>query len=215
MGFFTNTINWLSEGYTNLVSGLSPEYFNLLNVFIFAILIALYSMFTWRFYRYLSKKDLINLNLQQYNKTNHPFWTKIVASLLYLLEYIVILPVLIFFWFAVLALIILILSENLAAIQIITLSAAMVAAIRMLSYYEEDLSKDLAKIFPFTFLAIFIINPGFFSLERVLSNLAEIPSFLSSIVLFLVLIIVVEIVLRFSEVVIDLFKSEKENKIED
>lgn len=207
MGFFSEFVGGLSSGYHELTQSLPVEYSSLLNVFIFAILIALYSLFTWKFYRSLSKKDLLNLNLAQYNRTIHPFTNKFFAIILYLIEYIVILPFLIFFWFAVLSFIILILSEELMASQVIIVSAAMVGAIRILSYYEEDLSKDLAKIFPFTILAIFIVSPSFFSLERIISNLIEIPLFFKSIILFLALIIIIEIILRVIDMIINLFRS--------
>ena len=214
MGFFSEFAKGLSIGYSEITGTFSSEFTSLINVFIFAILIALYSVFTWKFYRYISKKDLIGLNLQQYNRTTHPFFNKLVAALFYLIEYLIILPFLIFFWFAILALIILVLSEELTASQVIIISAAIVGAIRMLAYYEEDLSKDLAKIFPFTILVIFIINPSFFSLDRVLENLRAIPTFLGNIVLFLVLIVGVELILRVIDLILNLFKSEEEAEIE-
>ena len=213
MGFFTEIVQGFSTGYGEISNSVPVEYSQLFNVFIFAILISIYSVFTWKFYRYLSKKDLIGLNLQKYNKTRYPFLSKFFAGILYLVEYVIILPFLIFFWFAVLAFIILVLSEELAAIQVVVVSAAIVASIRMLSYYQEDLSKDLAKMFPFTVLAIFILNPSFFSLQRVLTNLTQIQGFFRSIILFLVLIIVVELLLRVIDLVINLFR--KDDELED
>ena len=152
------------QGYSELFGMLSGEYFALVNVFIFAVLISLYAVFTWKFYRLLSKKDIISLNLSKYNGLEHPFLKKVAETALYMIEYVIIMPALIFFWFGVLALIILVLSESLEIGQVIIVSAAMVAAIRILAYYEEDLSKDMAKMFPFTILAIFILSPEFFSL---------------------------------------------------
>ena len=194
-------------GYRELTSGLSFEHSSLLNVFIFALVIALYSVFTFKFYKSLSKKDLIDLNLGQYNRTNHPFANKLFATILYLLEYIIILPFLIFFWFAILAIIILVLSNELIVSQVIIVSAAVVSAVRILSYYDENLSQDLAKIFPFTILAIFLINPSFFSIQRIASNIPEIPGLVGSVVLFLILIIAIELILRFLDLMANLFRS--------
>jgi len=210
MAFFSEFLQGLITGYKDLTLDLPLEYSSLVNVFIFAILISFYSIFTWKFYRFLSKKDLISLNLRQYNRTTHPFLNKFFATILYLIEYIVILPFLIFFWFAVLSLIILALSEELAANQIIIISAAIVASIRILAYYTEDLSRDLAKIFPFTILVIFTLSPGFFSLERIISNLATIPQFLTSILYFLILIVVIELVLRIIDSFLSLIRSNDE-----
>jgi len=216
MAFFSEFLQGLITGYKDLTVDLPLEYSSLVNVLIFAILISFYSIFTWKFYRFLSKKDLISLNLKQYNRSTHPFLNKFFATILYLIEYVVILPFLIFFWFAVLSLIILALSEELAANQIIIISAAIVASIRILSYYTEDLSRDLAKIFPFTILVIFTLSPGFFSLERIISNLATIPQFLTSILYFLILIVVIELVLRIIDSFLSLIRSndEEEEKVQ-
>jgi hypothetical protein len=113
-----------------------------------------------------------------------------------MIEYIIIMPALIFFWFSILALIILILSENLGIGQVLMVSAAMVATIRILSYYEEDLSRDIAKIFPFTILAIFILNPRLFSIGRKTTNLALVPDLFVKIIYFLILIVAIELLLR-------------------
>jgi hypothetical protein len=207
-------IGAIVNAYNSLLAGIPSQYSDLVVVFVFALLIVIYSIFTWKFYRFLSKKDLISLNLIKYNHLKHPFLNKLWAIILYLIEYIIILPFLIFFWFGVLALLILVLSENLAINQVIIVSAAMVAAIRMLSYYEEDLSRDLAKMFPFTILAIFILNPNFFSLERILTNLVKIPEFVGSILFFLILIVVIEVILRIIDVIRNAFTSGREGKQE-
>ena len=196
MGGIADFLSGFVDGYSDLFTVLPEEYFSLVNVFIFAVLISLYAVFTWKFYRLLSKKDILSLNLSQYNNVGHPLLKKLVAISLYLIEYIIIMPALIFFWFGILALIILLLSQSLEIGQVIIVSAAMVAAIRILAYYEEDLSKDMAKMFPFTILAIFILSPEFFSLERVANNLTLIPELFTKIMYFLVLIVAIEFLLR-------------------
>ena len=87
----------------------------------------------------------------------------------------------------------------------------MIGAIRMLSYYNEELSVDVAKVFPLTLLIIFIISPGFFSLERVFNNLAGVPELLGSIVSFGMLIIGIELVLRVLDLISLGIKSKKKN----
>ena len=210
MGLIQEFINGISIGYQDLTGSLSFTYSSLINIIIFAILLSIYSIFTWKFYRFISKKDLIELNLSKYNRSNHPWIAKIFAAILYLIEYIIILPFLIFFWFAILSLLILILSEELVINQVVVITASIVITIRILSYYAEDLSRDLAKIFPFTIMVIFILSPGFFSLERIGANLLEIPQLLGSILYFLILIVAVELFLRVIDLMINLASSDKE-----
>ncbi len=210
MGGISDFFEGFVKGYSELFLTLPEEYFALVNVFIFAVLIALYAVFTWKFYRLLSKKDILSLNLSQYNRLEHPLLKKLLETSLYLIEYVIIMPALIFFWFGILALIILVLSESLDIGQVIIVSAAMVAAIRILAYYEEDLSKDMAKMFPFTILAIFILSPEFFSLERVVDNLTLIPELFVKVMYFLVLIVAIEFILRILDLGIRFAFSRKE-----
>jgi hypothetical protein len=198
-------------GYSEITGSLSPDLSPVINVFIFAILISLYCVFTWKFYNFLSKKDLIELNLNQYNKTLHPVLNKLVAVFFYVMEYMIILPFIIFFWFAILALLIMVLSEELSIKVVIMISAAIVASIRILAYYEVNLSKDLAKIFPFTALTIFLLTPGFFNLQRIFSNFEEIPSLLGNIVYFIIFIIAIEFILRMVDLFMSFWRSEEED----
>jgi hypothetical protein len=196
--------------YKDILSSIPPHISDVVNASILLILIILYSIFTWKFYRSLSKKDIIKLNLSKYNTLKHPFFYKLVAAMFYFVEYIILMPVLIFFWFAILSLVILVLSNELVINQVLMVSAAMVAGVRILSYYEEDLSKDLAKMFPFTMLAIFILNPSFFSVDRVVSNIGEIGNLMTSIFYFLILIISLEILLRIIDLIIGVSIKGKE-----
>ena len=96
------------------------------------------------------------------------------------------------------------------------ISATVIAAIRMASYYKENLSQEIAKILPFTLLAISVLNPSFFLetqyLGRVINQLIQIPSFFSNIAYYLIFIIILEIILRLFEFVFSLFKLEKAPK---
>ena len=81
----------------------------------------------------------------------------------------------------------------------------------MTSYYSYDLSKDLAKLLPFTLLAISMINPNFFDTQRIFTQLNEIPLFLDNLLFYLIFIIGLEILLRFFDFIISLFTSEEED----
>ena len=86
------------------------------------------------------------------------------------------------------------------------MSAGIIAAIRMTSYYNEGLSRDLAKLFPFTLLAISLLNANFFSIERILSRFQDIPTFFGEIFIYLIFIILLEIILRVVDFLFSLFK---------
>ena len=189
----------LLEIYTLFISALPPFHQQAVNFFLIVILVVIYSIFIWKFYRFIAKKNIIELNLSQYSKSEHAFVSKLFATILYVIEYILILPFLIFFWFAIFTLFLIFLTEGLEISAIVIVSATIIAAIRMVSYYSNDLAKDIAKMLPFTLLAIAITKPNFFNIERVLSHLSELPTFFSAIAIYLIFIIALEIILRIFE----------------
>ena len=78
------------------------EEFSIINLLIFSVLIAVYAVFIWKFYKFLAKKNIIFLNLNQYNKTERPLLNKLLHSILFLAEYLIVLPVIVLIWFIIL-----------------------------------------------------------------------------------------------------------------
>ena len=204
------------EGYINEVLDtiqrfIPPQYLPLLAAFFAAILIALYSILTWKFYKFIARQDILSLNLSRYNQSEHPILSKLFAMILYLIEYIIILPLVIFVWFSVFTIMLLILSENLDINQILLITASIVGAIRILAYYEESLAEEIAKQTPLTLLIILISQSGFSSANKVVSNIIQIPSLISQISSFFILIMLLELVLR----ILNLIATSGNSKDED
>jgi hypothetical protein len=222
MDIFGQLGDILLEAYTSLIGVLPPFVQKFLGFFLIALLIVVYAMFIWKFYRSVAKKNLIGLDLNKYNKSKHPVITKLIAGGLYFLEYILILPFLIFIWFAFFTIFLILLTEVSETSTILILSATTIAAIRMIAYHNEDLSKDVAKLVPFTLLATSLLNPNFFSVERVLGHIQKIPVAFVDIFTYLFLIIILELVLRLFDFVLSLFslgtevkKEEEEKDVEE
>ncbi len=213
------TIDEFSKGVTQaydfLISSLPSFAQDFINLFMIVALIFIYVVFIWKLYKFISTKNIIGLNLNQYNKSSYPLLTKLFAGAFFFLEYIIILPFLIFFWYAIFALFLIFLTNNLDINSILILSAVIVSAIRMTSYipnYGEKLAADLAKLLPFTLLAVSLLNPGFFSFENILSQLSQLPEFFSQITSYLIFIITLEIILRFFDFVLSLFNLEDDTE---
>lgn len=219
VGVFENFGAGLIVLYHDFIASLPPFAGNFFNFFILVLLIVIYSIFIWKFYRFIAKKNVLGLDLNKYNKSKHPIFTKLLAGSLYFVEYIIILPFLIFFWFAIFTLFLLVLTQNQDISQILIISATVIAAIRMTSYYKENLSQEIAKILPFTLLAISVLNPNFFLeaqyIERIFSQLSQIPSFFSQIAYYLLFIIILEVILRLFDFIFSLFKLEEVPKTQE
>ena len=203
------------ETYNGLLSTMPIFAQKFINLFLIVLLIVIYSIFIWKFYRFVAKKNIIELSLNKYNKAEHPLLAKILAGVFYFIEYILILPFLIFFWFSIFTIFLIFLTDNLVIENLLVISAIIIASIRMVSYYNEDLSKDLAKLLPFTLLAISIINPKFFDINRIFNNFTEIPGFFSEILIYLAFIIILEIILRIFDFIFSLFGIEDSPNVKE
>lgn len=100
---------------------------------------------------------------------------------------------------------------------IFLVSSSLIIAIRISAYYNEDLSRDLAKLLPFALLAIFLINPQFYSIEEIVKRLTEMRAFIIQIASFIVVAMAVEITLSILYLIKIKFihKKEKTVKVDD
>ena len=127
----------------------------------------------------------------------------------------IILPFLVLFWFAIFSMFLLVLSESQSAQQILLISAAIIASTRITAYISEDLSKDIAKIMPFTVLAMFVLGSQFFNLENIFLKISQIPVLFNHVLMFVIFIFVTEFVLRGVHSIIQLIYSSSEETGEE
>lgn len=205
----------LIETYESVKSYLPEAVQSFLNLFLLVLLIVLYCVFIWKFDKLIAKKNILGLNLNKYNKSSHPFLTKLFAGGLYFAEYVIILPFVILFWFSIFTIFLILLTESLTVSQILIISATIVAAIRIIAYYKEGLAFEMAKVLPFTLLSVSILNPGFFDVERILTNFGELPTFFENIFYYLFFIVVIELILRGFDFLLSLFGLEEEKKLDE
>lgn len=195
----------ISVGLTKALTSLrdlvpvnSHPYFNLA---FFIVLLTIYSIFVWKFHKFISKRDIFEINLHQYNKVDHPLLNKVVAVLFFLIEYLVILPAIVFFWFFIMALMLLFLAKDYPLPQLILISACIVGVIRIISYYKQTLAEEITKQFPLALLVISLTSSEFFNLDKTILKVSLIPQLLSSIIIYLLFILILEFILRIYHVI--------------
>ena len=163
-------------------------------LFLFVIGMVIYSVFVFKFYLFIAKRDIIEFNLKQYSTRARWAWLKkVVYLLLYIVEYILLFPIFVSVWFAVFSILLLLLSRQDISI-ILLISMAIVTTVRACSYYNEDLSKDLAKMLPFALLGVMLIDINFFSAESLLLGIYKVPSLFDTILYYLIFTIFIEFV---------------------
>jgi len=179
-----------------------------------SLLVTLFFIFIWKLYHIISKKNLIELNLKQYNKARHPGFKKITGTILYFLEYIIIFPFFVIFWFSIFIIFVMLLSRELDFSTVLTISTIIIIVIRTTAYYKQALSRDISKLLPFTLLAVAITEKEFFNFESIFARAAELPLFFENILVYIGVIVAVEIILRLMDFILSLFKKDKDEEEE-
>ena len=153
---------------------------------IFVIGMVIYSVFVFKFYRFIASKKILS-----YIKGD-----SLLAKAGHALEYIFLFPIVAFFWFFVLSVILTILSEVININNIFMVSMATMATIRVTAYYNELLSQDVAKLLPFALLAIFLLDISSLSIDKVLQVLNDLPAQTRLLFYYFVFIVLLEFFLK-------------------
>ena len=198
--------------YQAILSATPYQLRDMLRVFLFAVFILILTGFAWIFYKSISKRDILRLDLQQYNVINYPIIKKFFVIIIYFIEYLLIMPIIIAFWSLALAIFILLIIQQKSVSEILFLTTALIIAIRILSYEKQAMSKDLAKLFPLISLSVFLLFTENYKLDNLLLKLNEIPQLLSEIGYFFILILGIEVVLRLFYTIKEFVISEEQRK---
>ena len=167
-------------------------------VAVYALGMAIYAVFIFRFYWFIAGRDIFNLDFSKHDNSSIPLLRDLLHLIGYVAKYVILFPAFAFFWFAVLTLMLSFLSEGRDMSNILLIALATVSTIRVCAYYDEDLSRDLAKILPFAVLAIFLIDTSFFDVEASLEVLRQARSLSETIFYYLVFLVALEFGLRFA-----------------
>lgn len=171
-------------------------------VAVYVLGLSAYAIFIFRFYRFVASRDMFGLDLSRYEESRHRLMRRFLGVVTYVTKYLIVFPAFAFFWFAVLTLILTFLSKDRPFDDILLIALATVSTIRVTAYYNEDLSRDLAKILPFAVLAIFLIDASFFEIRESLSILERANDNRENILYYLLFLILLEFALRFVRAVL-------------
>ncbi|MGM5488325.1 MAG: hypothetical protein ACQESG_05225 [Nanobdellota archaeon] len=166
--------------------------------------ISLYAVFVFKFYKFLAKRDILRMHVFL-NRRGVLGYLQYESSLfLYILENLVIVPILVFFWFLILAVLLMIIGKSHSPATLLLTSIAIVGAIRLTAYYNEALSQDLAKMVPFALLGVLLQQPDFFSFQHIWTIIDTLPYM--TLLYYLGLVVCLEFVLRIIKGVLGLFQ---------
>lgn len=148
---------------------------------VYAVGIALYALLTGALYLVLSRRDL------RLREVTHAKSTT---------RFLFAFPFLTFAMSLILALALFFLAKNRTVEEILLLSTAVVASVRVTAYIRESVAEDLAKTMPLGLLGVLLVDAGFVSLGTPFERIASLPGHLDLMAVYLVAVIVLEVVLR-------------------
>lgn len=173
-------------------------------VLILVVSMTVYAIFIFKFYKFVAKRDIFRLNLERHNKSANPNFGKFKEISYYIFKHILLYPIIAFFWFAVITVLLAFMSTQQALEVTLLASMAVVGGIRATAYYNEELAIDMSKMLPFTLLGIFLINQSYFSISQTFETLKTITSMWKTLLYYLIFMVILELVLRIMP-----FKSRK------
>lgn len=198
---------------------MSPTEFNLAEATIalrpliyFGLGMAVYSVLIFNFYRFLARKDIFELDLTRYEQARFRLFRTASHLIFYVGKYLILFPFVAFAWFVLLTVFLVFLSREQAIESTLLVSMAILSSIRITAYYNEDLSRDLAKMLPFALLGIFVVDLSYFSFQSSLDALQQAFNQWESIAYYLLFVIGLELALRISSPVLTaVFAAGKEH----
>ena len=176
-----------------------------LPVFAAIVGIVIYSTFVFKFYRFLASKDLIDVDFSQYSEGFSGFLKRLVNGILVIIQYILFTPFLISFWTLILAIILTLLSGGDDLYWNVLVATSMVGSVRVLSYFSEDLSRDVAKMLPFAVLGVFLVDSGAFNWDAVSTFWSQLDEFAVSFGSSMILVALLETTLRILDTLREIF----------
>ena len=167
------------------------------DLFTLTISIVIYCVLIFIFYRFVAKRDVFGFDIKRFKREKESFFSSVFNKFLSLIKYGGIFPFFVFIWFAGFSVLLFMMTQSLSTGEILRVSVAFVAAIRVASYYNDDLSKDMAKLIPFALLGVALVEPNFLnSTDFIQLRLPEIPLFITEIATYFSFIVILEWALR-------------------
>tara|TARA_B100002019_G_C21038858_1_gene483441 strand:- start:20 stop:673 length:654 start_codon:yes stop_codon:yes gene_type:complete len=120
--------------------------------------IVVYSGLVFRFYRLLARRTMISIDTTTDKKGLNGWISRQNKRLIFIILYVLLTPTLIGFWALVLSAILVVLNGGQELSSVAELAVAVVGAIRITSYFSENLAQDLSKMLPFAVLGVFLAD---------------------------------------------------------
>lgn len=186
MNFFESTLA-AKDAFVGVVG------FGVWELILYTIGITLYALFIWHFHKFIGGRDVFKWN---HVRDASGALSRLSEGFYYFIRYLFMYPIVVFLWFVIFASFMFVLGKDAAGANIILISFALVTSIRVMSYYSEKLSMEIAKLVPLALLVVYIVQPNFFAFGDTSARLWDIANFWTDILKYVAFSVAAEWILR-------------------
>ena len=165
---------------------------------LFAVSVAFFGFVIFNLHRSMSVRNALGIDLSGLRRSGRPLFI-LLYCVAYVAMYGLVFPFLAYVWFWVLVAMLTFLYNTKEPQELLLIGMAVLTAVRVTAYYNEDLSRDISKILPYGLLGIFLVNLGRFDLWASLSLLERVGAEEDIAFYYWVYISGQELVLRISQ----------------
>lgn len=162
----------------------------------YALGIFFYGLAGYMFYKIAARNDLLVLNLNQYNRTEHPVLSKIWGMTLHSIEFAGFFPVMAFVWFTVYAAMLALVAPSMPPNQLLLVSVGFVSAVRFAAYIAPELAVELGKLMPLAILGTFVASGTFEPFARSALLFTKVGVFLDTAIYYFLFFMALEVSVR-------------------
>ena len=186
---------------------LAAAYAALQPLALFAVGITAYGVFVLHFYRFLARRDILDLDLSRYDKVTRPLFRKAVIVVFHVLKVLFLFPLFVFFWFLVMAGLLFLMGKNQSIDSVMLAAMGVVAAIRISAFYSTTLSTDIAKVLPLGLLSIILIDNPLLRTSDPIESIEQAALRLDTMIYYLCGVVALELLLRAASGILGLLKN--------
>ena len=158
-----------------------------------AIGILAFSFFIWKTAKFLSKREVFTLKPKTEAYVENLSQGKRIA--LYLTKYILIFPIIMYFWVVVCFFFMYALNTSLSFGVLTLMMVGIISATRIAAHFNESLAEDIMKFLPFNLLFTLLYNP-YLDYNKIMSSVEHFPLIMLELTIFIGFVALIELILK-------------------
>jgi hypothetical protein len=156
----------------------------------------IFCIFTYSFHKAVARKFIFEFENRNCKSSKHPRLMQTWCTAVFIFKYLFFAPILLLLWFTTIAVLLFIFTRNVPIETLLILSMAFLSTIRITSYYDEALSRQIALNFPLSLLVVVLIDFAVIDFDLFMTKLYSLPALLPTLAIYFLFTVLLEFILR-------------------